>query len=137
MTLVASSNPSLEAASAAIVPPIVATLAEDIDEMAPCGLDSSGEIIMSNATAATAPGQFLGVCPRGGLAGEPGTLFGVGTQFQWTDAGGLTPGAPYFVGATDGTIDDTTTVGDTLGSFVAVTANDLAVVRTRVIGGAG
>ena len=92
---------------------------------------------MSNAAAATAPGQFLGVAARAALAGEPVTLFGEGAQFQWSSAGALTPGSPYFVGGTDGTIDDTTTLGDTLGSFVAIDDKVLRVTRTRVIGGAG
>ncbi len=137
MALIARTDPSLEAVSAVIVPPIVAIMAEDIDALAPCGLNSDGEIVMSNATAADAPGQFLGVAARAGLAGQPGSLYGIGAQFQWSSAGALTPGLPYFVGATDGTIDAVATTGDTLGSFVAITTKDLAVVRTRVIGGAG
>lgn len=137
MALIARTDPSLDAASAVLVPPIVAIAAEDIDALAPCGLDANGEIIMSNATAADAPGQFLGVAARAALAGQPVTLFGEGVQFQWSSAGALTPASPYFVGATDGTIDAVATTGDTLGSFVAIDDKVLRVTRTRVIGGAG
>ena len=137
MTLVASSNPSIDAGSAVIVPPVVTTAAEDIDALAPCGLDSSGEAIQSNGTLADAAGQFIGVAARAALTGQPVSLFGEGAQFEWTDLGTLVPGAPYFVGGDDGSIDDTATTGDTLGSFLAVTVNVLKVVRTRLIGGAG
>jgi len=134
MALVARSNPSLEGASAAIVPPVVALMAETINALAPCGLNGSGEIIMSDATGANAAAQFLGVSPRAGVAGQPGSLYGVGTQFEWTDAGTLVPGATYFVAATAGGIDDTATIGDSAGSFVAITTKVLQVIAVRGVG---
>lgn len=134
MTLIASSNPSIEAVSAVIIPPIVAIMAEDIDPLAPCLLNSDGEIEMSNGTTVGATSAFIGVAARGGLAGQPGSLYGVGTQFEWDDQGGLTPGAPYFIGTTDGTIDDTATTADNLGSFMAITAKVLVVTAIRNLG---
>ena len=134
MTLITPTDPNADPVSLLVVPPIVAIAAEALLKCAPVNLNSDGEIEMSNATLANAAGAFLGITPRAAAAGEPASIYGIGTQFNWSSAGALTPGATYYIGATDGTIDDTATTGDNLGSFKAIDTKVLVVTGIRNIG---
>lgn len=136
MTAVVASNPSMDgvtAQKAGVISDLKA--GGTIAPLVACVIEADGDVVPSNATAATLPGAIHGVIPRGAVVGEPVALYGVGTRFQWDDTGGLTPGAQYFVLANAaGGIDDTATVGDTLGAFIAVSTTDLVLIRLQGVG---
>jgi len=105
--------------------------AEDLDIAAPCHVNSSGTVEMSNATAANADAKVQGFTARAVKSGQPVTLFGIGTRFRYASSG-LTPGNTYYLGATDGRIDDGATTGDSTGIAVAVSATDLIVMANKL-----
>lgn len=102
---------------------------EALDIAAPCHIDQSdGLVYMSNATSANADAVVDGFTPRAVASGQPVTLFGLGARFRYSD-GGLTPGARYYLGATDGRLDDGATTGDSVGVAAAINANDIRIIR--------
>lgn len=133
MTLVTrSSLASIDISSAKRAPQIADLIAgEDIDIAAPCHIDASdGKVYMSNGTAADADAAVDGFAGRNASSGEPVTLFGNGVRFKYA-ASGLTPGATYFLGATDGRLDTAATTGDAVGVAKAINATDVRVVRDK------
>lgn len=79
---------------------------------------------------ASGQGVFIGVSPRTAkLASQALTVHGVGQRFHASDAGALTPGKAYFLGATAGQISDAASANDAQGAFVAVSKHDLMVVK--------
>lgn len=131
-----ATDASVDASTAMFAPQITGLLAgEAIDICAPCYIKSSdGLVYMTNATGTTEPSEFVGICPRAALAGQPVTLYGYGTRMRYA-ASGLTPGDILYAAATAGRLDTAATVGDTLGTVQVLTATDVRVVRTRVQGG--
>jgi hypothetical protein len=84
-------------------------------------------VYMSNGTTGNEAAKVDGFTPKAYLAGQPVTLCGRGTIFEYGT--GLTPGATYYVGATAGRLDDTATTGDSVGVARAVTARYIRVIR--------
>jgi len=121
---------SVDASTAMYAPQISGLIAgEAIDIAAPCYIKSSdGKVYMSNGTAATEPAETIGFSARAAAVGEPVTILGKGTRFQYS-AGALTPGDVYYIGATAGRLDSAATTGDTVGVAQAITANDIRVIR--------
>lgn len=73
-----------------------------------------------------ATGEVLaGIAARNAKAGQPVTVFGIGTRFHASDAA-LTAKV-YYAGA-GGVISDTATADDTRGAFLRVGPNDLAII---------
>lgn len=98
---------------------------EPIEVNQPVELRADGRLY-----AAAGTGVFVGVSPRSAKTGSQAlTVHGIGQRFHASDAGTLTPGKAYFLGAAAGTISDAATANDSQGAFVAVSKHDLMVVR--------
>lgn len=93
----------------------------------PCYIKSDGKVYMTNATATGEAARLAGFTARFTKTGEPVTLFGIGTKFEY--ATGLTPGASLFLGATAGRLDTVATTGDAVGVAQAITATAIRVTR--------
>ena len=84
MAGVASSNPgadNVNAQKSTKVEAFVAT-GETLPALSACYIDSDGAVALSLGAAADAAGAIHGVCMRTAVAGEPVTLYGVGTCFS-------------------------------------------------------
>lgn len=127
-----ASDANMDMTTGSKIPTITGVLAaEDLDIAAPCHINSSGTVEMSNATAANADAKVQGFTPRAVKSGQPVTLFGPGTRFRYA-ASGLTPGNTLYLGATDGRLDDGATTGDSTGVAVAVSATDIVVMANKL-----
>ena len=127
--LVRSSSANIDASTAQFANQITGLVAgEDLDVCAPCHIHTDGLVYMSNATSANADAELAGFTPRAAKSGQPVTLFGAGARFKYSD-GNLTPGATYYMGATDGRLDDTATTGDSVGVAQAIDAYDIRITR--------
>ena len=124
------SNASIDMSSAQYAPQIPDLVAgEALDVAAPCHIDATdGKVYMSNGTAADADAKIDGFTPRAVASGQPVTLVGKGARFRYSD-GNLTPGATYYLGATDGRLDTAATTGDAAGVAKAINAYDIRVIR--------
>lgn len=79
---------------------------------------------------ASGTGTFVGIAPSSvAVANRPLTPHGVGYRFHASDAGTLTVGATYYLGATAGYISDAATAKDAQGAFLAVSPYDLMVMK--------
>lgn len=100
---------------------------ETLDPVAPCYIKAAdGLVYMSNGTAANEAAKFDGFTARKVEAGQPVTLYGIGGRFGY--GSGLTPGAPYFVGATAGRLDTAATIGGLVAIARAINATDIRVI---------
>lgn len=94
----------------------------------PCYIKGSdGKVYQTNATATGEAARLAGFCARYAKAGEPVTLFGLGTKFEYST--GMTPGAILYLGATAGRLDTAATTGDAVGVAQAITATMIRVTR--------
>jgi len=94
----------------------------------PCYIKGAdGKVYPTDGTAADEKAILAGVAARFTKAGEPVTLFGVGTKFEYTTS--ATPGAKLFLAATAGRLDTAATTGDALGCFAAITATLIRVIK--------
>lgn len=120
---------SMDASTAMFAPQITGLIAgEDLLAGAPVYIKSSdGLVYMSNGTAANEAAEIVGFTPRAVKSGQPLTVFGKGTRFNY--ATGLTPGDKYYIGATAGRLDTATTTGDSVGVAQAITSTDIRVIR--------
>lgn len=130
-----ASDASVDASTTMYAPQVTGLYAgEDILVCAPCYIKTSdGKAYMSNGTALNEAAEFVGICPRAAKAGEPVTLFGLGTRFRLASSG-LTPGNILYIGATAGRYDTAVTTGDNEGVVQVLTNTDVRVVRTKVAG---
>ena len=124
-----SANASMDASTGMFAPQITGLIAgEALDVAAPCYIKSSdGLVYMSNGTSANEAAEVVGFTPRAVKSGQPVTLFGKGARFSYGT--GLTPGDKYYIGATAGRLDASTTTGDAVGVAQAITATDIRVIR--------
>ena len=130
MSLVArATTPSMDASTGMFAPQITGLIAgEDLLAGAPVYIKSAdGLVYMSNGTAANEAAEIVGFTPRAVKSGQPLTVFGKGTRFNY--ATGLTPGDKYYIGATAGRLDTATTTGDSVGVAQAITSTDIRVIR--------
>lgn len=125
-----SANASLDVSTAQFAPQIPDLVAgEALDAAAPCYIKAAdGKVYMCNAAAADEKAVLAGFTARAVAAGQPVTLFGLGTRFHYADSG-LTPGQKLYLAATAGRLDTAATVGDGVGVAQAVTATDIRVTR--------
>lgn len=127
MALIPRSNPRLETSAALFagqIPDLIA--GEDLEIGDPCYIKASdGKAYKSNGTAANEAAKVHGFSPRAAMAGQPVTLFGQGARFRYGT--GLTPGAPFYLGATAGRLDSAATTGGTRQIAFAVNATDIVV----------
>jgi hypothetical protein len=102
---------------------------EALDAAAPCYIKASdNKIYMSNGTSANEAAEIDGFTGKSYTAGEPVTLFGEGTIFEYA-ASGLTGGVPLYIGATAGRLDTATTTGDSTGVARTINATHIRVTR--------
>jgi hypothetical protein len=131
MALVArSSKANIGVANAQYAPQVAGNLyaGEALDPVAPAHIEADGLVYLSNATAADADAEIDGWTARAYAAGDPVTLIGRGARAKYSD-GNLTPGARYYLAATDGRLDTAPTPGDSQGVAKAIDANDIRLIR--------
>jgi hypothetical protein len=132
--IVKASKPSMDANQANQVATGELYAGEDLDAVSPCYIKASdGKVYMSSGAASNEAAKFHGFTPKSYLAGEPVTLYGVGTRFKY--ASGLTPGATLYIAAADvytdpGNLDTAATTGDSKGTAFAVSPTDIVVCRS-------
>lgn len=94
----------------------------------PCYIKAAdGKVYPTDATAADEKAVLAGFAARFTKTGEPVTLFGVGTKFEYGTT--LVPGAKLFLAATAGRLDTAATTGDALGVAAAITATLIRVIK--------
>jgi hypothetical protein len=123
---------SIDASQALTAPQISGDLiaGEDLLAGAPCYIkNSDGLVYQSNGTAANEAAGFDGFTARAVKAGQALTLFGIGARFRYAAAGGLTPGAKLYIGATAGRLDTAATTGDAVGVARAINDTDIRITR--------
>ena len=97
---------------------------------APCYVKAAdGLVYNSNGTAANEAAKFDGFTPRAAAVGQPVTLFGVGSRFHYTAAGGLTPGANLYVDTVAGGLNTAATTGGVNPVARAIDDTDIRVIR--------
>ena len=108
---------------------------EALDSSVACYIkQSDGLVYMSDAVALAEAANFIGFTPKAYDSGEPVTLFGAGSRLRYST--GMTPGTLLYISAADaytdiGRLDTLATVGDTLGTAVALNATDILITRTK------
>jgi len=89
---------------------------------------SDGKVYPCDGTAAAEAANLAGFAARYTKSGEPVTLFGIGTKFEYST--GMTPGAKlYLAVGTSGRLDTAATTGDAVGVAQAVTATMIRITR--------
>jgi hypothetical protein len=102
---------------------------EDLDIAAACRIHTDGKVYMSDGSAADAEAKVDGFTPDAYKSGQPVTLYGPGTRFGYgTD---LTPGANYYLAATDGRLDTAATTGGTVVIARAVNTTDIVIMAKQ------
>jgi len=91
-----------------------------------CYIAADGTVMRSNGTAAGAAAVALGIAGGDAATGEAVTLFR-NVSFHYGAA--LTPGTPYFVGATAGRLDNAASIGGTV-----VVARSIDATRIQFTG---
>jgi hypothetical protein len=120
-----SARASVDTSQAEHAPSIVGLIAgATLPALCPCRINADGTVGIAAGTD-----NIAGVTPRDALAGEPITLYGVGTRARFGD--GMTPGTLLYVG-TGGDLYTSTAVGEGTGAAVAlvVTPQDIMVIRS-------
>jgi hypothetical protein len=124
-----ASTASMDAASGGLAPHLSDGLVagEALLAAAPCYVKASdGLVYMSNGTAATEAASCFGFTARATAAGQPVSLFSIGTKFEY--ASGMTPGAKLYVGTTAGRLDTAATTGGTVAVARAYDATHIQVI---------
>jgi hypothetical protein len=76
-----------------------------------CYIASTGTLMRSNGTAATAPAVGGWIAAGDAQSGEAVTCY---RNVSFHYGAGMTPGTPFYVGATAGRLDDAATTGGTV-----------------------
>jgi len=92
-----------------------------------CRIDSNGEIVRSNGSAADVNAQADGIAMRDADEGDPLTLAGQGARIRYNKGGNLTAPNTLFVAATDGKLDNTSTTGDSTGVARVINSEEILV----------
>lgn len=122
-------NASVDVSTAMFAAQITGLIAgENIAVCAPCYIKAAdGKVYQSNGTAANEAAKFDGFAPRAALAGQPITLYGIGTRMRYGN--GLVIGADYFVDTVAGGLSDAATTGGTTAIARAIDTTDIRVTR--------
>ncbi|HEU4588148.1 MAG TPA: hypothetical protein VFS11_05855 [Gemmatimonadales bacterium] len=91
-------------------------------------IKSDGKLWKSNGTAVNAAAACIGFAAGDTDAGEACTVFGIGSRWRYDKAGGLTPGANYYIAATAGRLDTAATTGGLVPVAKAVSTTDLILI---------
>lgn len=93
-----------------------------------CYIASTGLVMRSNGTAATAPAAVVGFAAKAASSGEAVTLvFDVNIRY----GAGLTPGTKVYLFTTAGAIGDAATTGGTAPIGVVIDATRIRVWQSR------
>jgi hypothetical protein len=128
--VVKSLSASIDASTGMLAPQISGKIAgEDIlTAVTPCEIRSDGLVWKASGAAADSHARLAGVSTRPGVkAGEPITLYGLGTVAKYSDEL-LTPGAVLYLG-TGGILSSTASVGDAVGIAQAIDASNIRITR--------
>lgn len=109
-----STRASVETGSAQRAPQVIGIAGADIALAAACYIVSTGKIEMTDGTAADVKAKFAGFAARDAKAGEPVTLYGLGSIWHYLDVA-ATPGTIYYIAATAGRLDTAASTGDSVG----------------------
>lgn len=122
-------NASIDASTAMFAAQITGLIAgENLNACAPCYVKAAdGKVYQSNGVAVAEAAKFDGFAARSALAGQPITLYGVGTRMRYGNA--LTPGTDLFVDAVAGGLADAATTGGTTAIARVVDTTDIRVTR--------
>ena len=127
MAAITRVNPSPDASTAMFCRQVTGLLAgEAITVGQACYIASTGRVMLADGGAADAEAVFVGLAANTVAAGQPVTLLGAGCR--WKYATGLTPGASYYVSATDGALDTAATTGGTVAVAFAIDTTDIMVI---------
>lgn len=102
---------------------------EALDAVAPCYIDTNGNVRMSidSQETVTNVSDFVGFTADTVVSGSPVTLFGKGARFSY--GAGLTPNTPVYVGATAGRLDDSQVSSADDPVALIISARDILVLR--------
>lgn len=92
-------------------------------------LKSDGLLWLATGTAANAAAKAVGMAAGPASAGEPVTAYQSGWRWLYDTAGGLTPGAEYFLAATAGRLDTAATTGGTVVIARALSTTDIQLIN--------
>lgn len=122
-----STTPSIDSIQGVKAPYLSALVAgEPLDALAACYIKSDGTVWMSDGTSDNAAAKCHGFTPTSYASGAPVSIYGPGTRAEY--GSGLTPGAPLYVAATAGRLDDAPTTGGLAPVAVAVSATEIVVI---------
>ena len=129
------STASIDAVSGAKIPAISGLLAgENLDAVAPCYIGADGSVFMAKSgssigiIATGSQVHYAGFTADSVLSGEPVSLFGKGSRFNY--GSGLTPGKLLFSGSVAGTLSDTQVLsGDIAPLAMVISATDIVVIK--------
>lgn len=114
--------------TAGFAPPVTAVAGETLAALDAVYMNTSGEFIKADGTAATAPAAFKGIVVDDYVAGDPCSAYGPDVILRYAD-GTLTPGATLYVAATAGRLDTAATTGDALGVAWAISDSEIQITR--------
>lgn len=102
---------------------------EALDAVAPCYIDTNGNVRMSIDSQETVSNvsDFVGFTADTVVSGAPVTLFGKGARFSY--GSGFTPNTPVYVAATAGRLDDAQVSSADDPVALIISARDILVLR--------
>ena len=121
---------SLDVASARAAVRVSALFAgEALDAVAPCYIDTNGNVRMSidSQETVTNVSDFVGFTAKAVTSGQAVTLFGKGARFSY--GASLTPNTPVYVAGTAGRLDDSQVSSADDPVALIITAKDILVLR--------
>lgn len=129
MAQITRKNVTVDANSARVAPQISGLVAgeDGIKKGMPCRVDSSGEVVRSNGSAADVNANVDGFAASDADTGDAVTLYGPGTIFQYGES--LTEPNTLYLAAADGELDNTTTTGDATGIARVISPKEIIVLR--------
>lgn len=128
--VVKSLSASVDASTGMLAPQLSGLLAgEDIlTAVTPCEIRSDGLVWKASGAAADSHARVAGISTRPGVkAGQPITLYGLGTVAKYSDAL-MTAGMILYLG-TGGTLSSTASTGDAVGLAQAVDSSNIRITR--------
>lgn len=129
MAQITRKNVTVDANSARVAPQISGLVAgeDGIKAGMPCRIDSNGEVVRSNGSAADVNANVDGFAATDADTGDAVTLYGPGTIFRYAE--GLTEPDTLFLAAANGELDDATTTGDSTGIARVISSKEIIVLR--------
>jgi hypothetical protein len=126
-----NTDASVDTSTALVGPQLSGDLiaGENLDAVAACRIHTDGKVYHSDGSAADAEAKVDGFTPKAYKAGQAVTLYGPGVRFGYGSA--MTPGANFYLSATDGRLDTAATTGGTAVIARAVSATDIVIMAKQ------